>query len=139
MAWYGDWELRCQRLLREGLLVLVDGVRIDPITGFVAIYLTANEADLPRSNVERNFHLHITLGYKSDYVTSIVEDAVERLNVRWRGRLVRLDIAWMGGGGSAQLSKNDAFYNDADVWWLHSRGFYGNGRRTRVRRLHVSL
>ena len=139
MAWYTDWELRCQRLLRDGLRVLVEGVRVDPVTGFIGIYLIANESDLPRSNVDRDFDLHVTLGYVEDYYPGVATAAVERINERWRGRLVRLNVAWMGCGASAQLAEEDDMARDVDIRWLHSRGYYGNGRLTRVRGLHVSL
>ena len=46
MSWYSDYHIRRERLERDGLLVLVSGARIDPDTGFVAVYLEANEGDL---------------------------------------------------------------------------------------------
>ena len=139
MTWYGDYWARRDRLVADGLLVLVHGARVDPITGFVAIYLDANEGDLLRSNADRGFELHMTLGYATDYYDGIALEAVERINHRWRGRPVRLRVAWVGGGGSIQLAHNDLISNDEDVRWLHSRGQYGNGLRVRARGLHVSL
>ena len=139
MAWYCDYESRKERLLRHGLLVLVEEVRVDPATGFLAIYLQANDSDLLRSNTDREFPLHITLGYASDYGNGVAAEAAQRLNNRWRGRLVRLAIDWVGGGGSIQLAANDLFVMDEDVYWLHSRGWYGNGVNCLPRSLHVSL
>ena len=139
MAWYADYEVRRSRLLQDGLLVLVQNVRIDPATGFIGIYLLANESDLLRSNADRGFDLHVSLGFASDYGDGVAAEAVERLNGRWRNRLLRLRISWVGGGGSVQLATDDFLYNDSDVWWLHSRGWYGNGLRVKPRNLHVSL
>ena len=139
MAWYGDYWSRRERLLSNGLLVLVRGARIDPDTGFVGVYLEANEGDLLRSNADRGFELHITIGYATDYCAGVAEDGVERINRRWRGRLVRLRIAWIGGGGSIQLADDDPLVMDEDVRWMHRRGHYGNGLRVRARQLHVSL
>ena len=139
MAWYSDYWARRDRLVRDGLLVLARGAHIDAGTGFVSIILDANEGDLLRSNADRGFGLHITLGYETDYAAGVAAESVERINQRWAGRLVRLRIAWVGGGGSAQLADDDPFVCDPDVYWLHRRGHYGNGLRVRARQLHVSL
>ena len=139
MSWYSDYHIRRERLERDGLLVLVRGARIDPDTGFVAVYLEANEGDLLRSNADRDFDLHVTLGYASDYCAGIAEDAIDRINQRWRGRLVRLRVAWVGGGGSLQLAADDPFVCDPDIWWLQKKGYYGNGVKCLPRQLHVSL
>ena len=139
MAWYSDYHTRREGLERDGLLVLVRGARIDPDTGFVALYLEANECDLLRSNVDRGFDLHVTLGYTSDYTHGVAHDAVDRINLRWRGRLVRLRVGWVGGGGSIQLSDDDPFACDPDIWWLQKKGHYGNGVNCLPRGLHVSL
>ena len=139
MAWHSDYDARRSRLEREGLLVYVRNARVDPITGFVAVYFDANESDLLRSNVDREFELHLTLGYASDYYAGIAEEAVGRINQRWRGRLVRLRVAWVGSGGSIQLGEDDPLASDPDIYWLHSRGCYGNGINVLARGLHVSL
>ena len=125
--------------MADGLLVLVRGARIDPGTGFIGVYFDANEGDLLRSNADRGFELHMTLGFASDYYAGVAEDAVARINQRWCGRLVRLRVAWVGGGGSIQLSDADPLAGDPDVRWLHRRGHYGNGVRVRAHGLHVSL
>ena len=139
MAWYSDYNARKERLLREGLLVLVRGAFIDPRTGFLGLYFEANESDLLRSNVDREFDVHLTIGFASDYADGVAAEAADRLNTRWRGRLVRLRVAWVGCGGSAQLADDDPIASDEDVRWLHRRGWYGNGQRVRARDLHVSL
>ena len=139
MTWYADYHIRKDRLVTDGLLVLVRGARIDPGTGFIGVYFDANEGDLLRSNTDRGFELHLTLGYASDYYAGVAEEAVERINQRWRGRLVRLRVEWVGGGGSIKLSKADLLASDSDIVWLHSRGWYGNGVNCRPRQPHISL
>ena len=139
MAWYGDYWARHERLLDNGLLVLVRGARIDPGTGFIGVYFDANESDLLRSNADREFELHLTVGYASDYFVGVAEDCVDRINHRWRGRLVRLKVSWIGGGGSIQLAHDDLFVRDPDISWMHRRGWYGNGINCLPRQLHVSL
>ena len=100
MTWYSDYHARCDRLLADGLLVLVNGWRIDRDTGFMGMYFTANEGDLLRSNVDRGFDLHLSLGFASDYYAGIAEEAARVLNDRWAGRLIRLKVGWIGSGGS---------------------------------------
>ena len=133
MAWYSDYNQRKERLLRDGLLVLVRGAHVDADTGFAAVYLEANEGDLLRSNTERGFDLHITLGYAADYGRGVAEECAAIINKRWRGRLVRLRVGWVGSGGSAQLAEDDELASDDYIVWLHSRGWYSD------RPLHVSL
>ena len=139
MTWYADYYTRRDRLVRDGLLVLVRGAHIDAATGFVSIIIEANEGDLLRSNADRGFGLHLTWGFETDYAAGVAREAVVRLNERWAGRLVRLRIGWVGGGGSVQLAKDDELAMDPDVWWLHSRGWYGSGINVLPRGLHVSL
>ena len=139
MAWYSDWEVRFERLRANGLLVLVNSVRIEPDTGFAAVHFTANEGDLPRSHIDRGFGLHLTLGYESDYGDGVAASCVAALNERYAGRLIRLRISHVGGGGSVQLAADDVLASDPDIYWLHSRGWYGNGQHVRARDLHVSL
>ena len=139
MTWYSDYSARKERLLRDGLLVLVRGARIEPDSGFMAIHLDANEGELLRGHVDRGFALHMTLGYSSDYADGVAAETIERVNRRWAGRLVRLRVAWVGSGGSAQLADDDPIACDEDVTWLHRRGWYGNGQHVRPRGLHMSL
>ena len=139
MTWYADYHIRKERLLVDGLPVLVRGALIDPTTGFIGVYFDANEGDLLRSNTDRGFELHLTLGYASDYYAGVAQEAVERINHRWSGRLVRLRVERVGGGGSIQLSKADLLASDSDIVWLHSRGWCGNGVNCRPRQPHISL
>ena len=80
MAWYSDYFARRDRLVANGLLVLVRGARVDVESGFVAVHFEANESELLRSNVDRGFGLHLTLGYATDYCAGVAADAVERIN-----------------------------------------------------------
>ena len=98
MTWYADYYTRRDRLVRDGLLVLVRGAHIDAATGFISIIIEANEGDLLRSNADRGFGLHLTLGFETDYAAGVAREAVVRLNERWAGRLVRLRIGWVGRG-----------------------------------------
>ena len=50
-----------------------------------------------------------------------------------------LDVASIGGGGSANLSLRDFQATDEDILWLHSRGHYGSGLHVKPRQLHISL
>ena len=139
MTWYSDYDVRKDRLLRDGLPVLVRGARIDAVSGFMAIYLEADEFNLLRSNADREFDLHISLGFVSDYAAGTAEHCVNTINERWRGRLVRLKVSWIGGGGSIQLACDDPLACDDYIGWVHRRGWYGNGVNCRPRDLHVSL
>ena len=139
MAWYSDWSARCDRIVQLGLPVLVRDINIDPATGFIAVHFLANEADLPRSHVDRGFELHLTVGFSSDYADGVAENSVRILKERWLGRIIRLKVAWFGNGGSAQLASDDPLASDDHIRWLRSRGWYGNGISVRARGLHVSL
>ena len=74
-----------------------------------------------------------------DYADSIGSSTAAALHRRWAGRVVRLRVGWVGRGGSAQLADDDELAMDPDIYWLHSRGHYGNGLHIRPRGLHVSL
>ena len=139
MAWYSDWPTRCDHIVQFGLPVLVRDIGIDPATGFIAVHFAANEADLPRSHVDRRFELHLTLGFSSDYADGVAEHSVRILKERWLGRLIRLKVACFGNGGSAQLAADDPLASGDHIRWLHSRGWYGNGVHVKARCLHVSL
>ena len=139
MTWYSDYQARHDRLLADGLLVLVRGARIDAVSGFMAIYLEADESNLLRSNADRGFDLHLSLGFVSDYALGIAEQCINTINDRWRGRLVRLKVSWIGRGGSIQLARDDPLAGDDYIRWLHSRGWYGNGVNCRPRQPNISL
>ena len=53
------------------------------IDDFVSVEVNVEETLLPRTSLERNFKLHLTLGYESDYSAGIARDAVTRINERW--------------------------------------------------------
>ena len=139
MAWYSDYDARKDRLLANGLLVLVRGARIDAASGFMAVYLEANQGDLLRSDADREFALHLSLGFASDYGPGVAAESIAVINNRWAGRLVRLKVDWVGSGGSIQLAKDDPLASDDHIPWLHQRGYYGNGVECLPRDLHVSL
>jgi hypothetical protein len=130
-GWYPDWQLRRDRILRDGLPVRIVGARID--SGFFALYFDIDETYLPRSHAVRDFSLHVTLGYTSDWRPSVAEECEIRLNERWRGRSLTLRISWMGCGGAAFLHEDDPIANDFDVVWLHRRWWYAD------RDIHISL
>lgn len=136
-GWLPDYEARLDGIVRHGLVVVVR--RASVINGFVSLELEADDEILPRPGYARPFGLHLTLGYTTDYSTEVLRDAVERLNRRWAGQWVPLRISHYTCGGTIVLAKDDLLYNDEDVWWLHSRGWYGNGRNVDPRRLHISL
>ena len=133
MAWYSDYAARKDRLVANGLLVQVRGARIEPGTGFMAIYLEANQGDLLRSDADRGFALHMSLGFESDYGPGVADHCIDIINERWRGRLIRLKITWVGSGGAAFLAEDDALGLDYDIAWLYARGWYAD------RGMHISL
>ena len=90
-----------------GLDVDILEARIDPATGFVALYLDAWETFLPRSHAERGFPLHLTLGFASDYGEGVAAEVVARINHRWAGREHELGAApTIGNGIFFRLPKN---------------------------------
>jgi hypothetical protein len=135
--WHADREDRLDALARDGMQAYVKGATI--VDEFVSLELDVDEAILPRTSKARDFKLHLTLGFESDYWPGIASDAVARLNARWRGHNVVFKIGRWTSGGTVELSKDDDIANDPDVHWLHSRGYYGNGVRVDPRHLHVSL
>ena len=135
--WPCGWEARCDAIVRHGVPAIVKGATI--VDGFVSVELDIDEAVLPRPSSMRPFDLHLTLGYESDYNKQILIEAVERINARWAGQWLPLRVSRYTCGGTIELARDDLLYNDPDIWWLHSRGYYGNGRYTRVRQLHISL
>ena len=129
--WYADWQERRDVLLRDGLPVRITGAEIRG--DFFAVYVEASEQHLIRPHAVRSFDLHITLGFTNDWWAGTAEEAMERINARWRGRDVVLHVAWMGSGGAVFLHDYDAVALDTDIAWLHRRGWYSD------RGLHISL
>ena len=134
---YEDWQDRQDAILERGLPVRIRGAEIHD--QFFAVFLEAEESALIRSHVERAFDLHVTLGYVTDWFPGTAEECAMRINERWRGRTIVLQIEWMGGGGAAFLHQEDPLARDGDIAWLHSRGYYGSGVHIDPRQLHVSL
>ena len=135
--WHADREDRLDALVRDGMPAHVKGATI--VDDFVSLELDVDEAILPRTSEARQFKLHLTLGFASDYWTGIAFDAVARINARWRGHNVVFKIGRWTSGGTVELSEDDDIANDPDVHWLRSRGCYGNGVHVDPRHLHVSL
>ena len=138
MAWFADSRERLAWVLRNGLPVIIEEARVSA-DGFLALYLRADDAVLPRSNVSRGWDLHITLGYSSDYPEGVAELLACTINAAWAGHYDVLDIDWVGKGGSVQIRGADPIAEDPLIQWLHRNGHYGNGRWVRPRQLHVSL
>ena len=138
MAWFPNYKERRAWLERNGLPVIIQKARLGP-DGFLALYLRADDAVLPRSNVSRGWDLRITLGYSSDYPEGVAELLCEHINAARAGRYYVLDIEWVGEGGAAMIRGSDPIAEDPLIHWLHRNGHYGNGRWVRPRQLHVSL
>ena len=83
MAWFPDYKERRAWLERNGLPVIFEEARVSD--GFVALYLRA-DAVLLRSNAHREWDLHITLGYTTDYPVGVAELLCEHINALWAGR-----------------------------------------------------
>ena len=138
--WHVDWQRRLDAIVQHGLPAKVKVVSIaEGRYGFIGVELDVDELILPRSHAMRNFDLHLTLGFKSDYGEGIAEDAVARLNDRWRGEWLMIRVSRYTSGGTVELAADDLLYLDDDIDWLHSRGWYGNGLRANPRPLHISL
>ena len=135
--WPPGWQARCEAIVQHGVPAFIKRASI--IDDFVSVELEIDDAVLPRPASMRPFDLHLTLGYASDYNIEIVTEAVERINKRWSGQWLPLRINRWTSGGTIELAWDDMLHQDEDIWWLHSRGYYGNGRRTKARKLHISL
>ena len=85
MAWFPNYYERRAWLERNGLPVIIQEARVTP-DGFVAIYLSADDAVLLPSNANREWDLHITLGYTSDYPEGVAEVLRQHINAAWAGR-----------------------------------------------------
>ena len=138
MAWFPNWQERREAIMRHGLPIIFEEARLGP-DGFLALYLRADEALLPRSHVSRGFDLHITLGYASDYPKGVAELVRDHINAVWADRFHVLDIEWVGEGGAAMIRATDPIAENLLISWTHKLGYYGNGVHVRPRQLHVSL
>ena len=138
MAWAPNWEERLAWVARNGLPVVFTEARVED-NGFFALYLRADEALLPRSDVSRGWELHISLGYESDYPEGVAEVLCEAINAAWADRYHVLDIEWFGKGGAAMVRGSDPVSQDLVIQVAHRCGHYGNGVHVKPRQLHVSL
>jgi hypothetical protein len=132
-GWYEDWEGRRDRMFKVGLPVRILDARIDPYSGFFAVYVDAQEDVLIRSHDERGFDLHITIGFESDFPPGHAQAAATRINAKWAGSEHTLRISWLGNGGAAYIHDWDYIAHDPDIALFHSRGWYKD------RGLHMSL
>ena len=138
MAWAPNWEERLAWVAQNGLPVVFTEARVEG-NGFFALYLRADEALLPRSNVSRGWGLHISLGYESDYPAGVAGVLREAINAAWAERYHVLDIEWFGKGGAAMVRGSDPVSQDLVIQVAHRCGHYGNGVHVKPRQLHVSL
>ena len=97
------------------------------------MHLEASEDILPRTHKMRNFPLHLSIAFRSDFRDGIAEEAVQRLRARWAGEWTILRFRRYTSGGTVELAVDELIAMDDDVAWLHSRGHYW------ARPLHVSL
>ena len=138
MAWFADKERRVELLESHGLPVIFTGARIED-NGFFALYLQADEALLPRGHASRGWELHVSLGYRSDYPEGTAEILRDHINGVWANRYHVLIVEWIGQGGAAMIDAEDPIVQDLLIQVAHVLGYYGNGRHTAPRQLHVSL
>ena len=132
--WHDDWKERLESIVRHGLPVKILDVDIAADHyGFISMRLEASEDILPRTHKMRNFQLHLSIAFRSDFRDGIAEEAVQRLRARWAGEWTILRIRRNTSGGTVELAADELIVMDDDVVWLHSRGYY------RKRPLHVSL
>ena len=122
-GWSPTWRIIRARMETRGMLLTIREASVEEGTGFIAIWVEAEEAILPRPHLARGFNLHRSIGKLHNYFTQdIVYDALGRINARWAGRSLRLRINRMGG--TAELHPNDPLAADEDLVWLHDRGCY---------------
>jgi len=111
--------------------VVVQGLQVAP-NGFLALQLQADHAVLPRSNRDRGFPLHVTIGMLNDYPPEAINIA-RRFAARWQGRPYVLPIQRVGAGGASMVRRSDPLVSDPDFLLLHRNSWY------RGRQPHVSL
>ena len=131
--WRPHWRVVRARMETRGLPVIFLDARIDPDTGFAALYFWTNdERHLPRLDEHRGFDLHLSIGYESDYQNpQRLYDAFALLNAEYGGKFMYLKITSMAG--TANLAPDDELAKNEDIKWLHDNGRYWK------RSLHISL
>ena len=131
-GWSPTWRVIRAQMETRGMLVTIREASVEEGTGFIAIWVEAEEAILPRPHLARGFNLHISIGKLHNYFNhDIVYDALGRINARWAGRSLRLRIKRMCR--TAELHPDDLLAADEDLVWLHDRGCYWECP------LHISL
>jgi hypothetical protein len=130
-GWHADRADRLDALVLHGMPAFIKGATI--VEEFASVEVAVEESLLPRTSEARDFKLHLTLGYETDYGAGIARDAVSRINQRWSGRFVIIHLKQWTNGGTVELAWYDDLALDEDIAWLHSRGHYYK------RKLHISL
>jgi hypothetical protein len=131
-GWHANWEAKMNAIIRHGLPVKVRDVDISA-DGFISLRMDVDELLLPRNHKARQFGLHLSLGFKSDYGKGVAEDAVRRLRNKYAGEWLPLRMAYYTSGDAVVLADDDVLATDDDISWLHSRGSYWK------RPVHISL
>ena len=89
-GWSPTWRITRAQMETRGMLVTIREASVEEGTGFIAIWVEAEEAILPRPHLARGFNLHISIGKLHNYFNhDIVYDALGRINARWAGRSLR--------------------------------------------------
>jgi hypothetical protein len=133
--WRADYWQWVDTVRRHGLPARIVGVELLPEWDgdrLLAIVLDVSEAALPLSNAARGFCLHVSLAFLSE-MSDAMWTAAACVQHRYAGQCINLQIEWIGRGGAAMIDEGDVLASDADVVFVHSRGFYAE------RQLHVSL
>jgi hypothetical protein len=130
-GWHADREDRLDSLVLRGMPAFIKGATI--VEEFASVELEVDEALLPRTSKARNFKLHLTLGYETDYGAGIAREAIARINQRWSNRFVLIHLKRWTNSGTVELAWYEELALDEDIAWLHSRGHYYD------RQLHISL
>ena len=81
-GWLATWRVTRARLETSGLVVTIRQASVEA-TGFIAIWLEAEESQLPRAHRSWGFELHISIGKLHNfYNQTLVYEAVDRINTR---------------------------------------------------------
>ena len=73
-AWHDDWKRRLEAIVRHGLPVKILDVDIAADHyEFISMHLEADEDILPRTHKMRNFKLHLSIAFRSDFRDGIAK------------------------------------------------------------------
>ena len=128
--WFDDWEQRAERMVQDGLPVLIKEARIEPGKwGFIGLYFDIEEDRLPRSHTARGFELHYSIGFlrvltESGCSEAGVRELVVEINRRYAGTRYIARIKRLSGGATAVFDPDDPLILDPVISLLHSRGGY---------------